>query len=76
MWAVRALFAVMQDARVWRGSSCAHLAGRVVWTRSLRRQRRVHSQIVDLSEGGGSEGGRRRAVHDPIVLTIVDTTTT
>eukprot|EP00967_Tisochrysis_lutea_P048009 scaffold58603_cov41-Tisochrysis_lutea.AAC.1 len=30
------------------------------------------SQIVDLSEGGDSEGGKRRALRDPIVLTIVD----
>ena len=40
--------------------------------RSLRQQRRVHQQIVDLGEGSGSEGGGRRALHDPISLLIVD----
>ena len=42
-----------------------------VLARSLRRRRRVHESFVHRGEGRGSEGGRRRALHDPIVLTIV-----
>ena len=37
----------------------------------LRRHRRVHERFVHRGEGGGGEGGRRRALHGPIVLPIV-----
>lgn len=43
---------------------CPPGAGRIVLTRSLRRQRRVTQAFVHLGEGSGSEGGRRRALHD------------
>ena len=36
-----------------------------------RDRARCHQQVVDLGEGGGSGGGERRALHDPISLLIV-----
>ena len=45
--------------------------GRVVLARSLRRQGLVHEYVVQRGKGSGSAGGRRRALHDPIGLTIV-----
>ena len=59
-------------ARARPADSCAHLVGRVVLTRSLRRLGGVHECFVHRGEGGGGEGGRRRALHDPIVLPIVE----
>ena len=60
--------AALGDARARPAGSCAHLAGRVILTRSLRRQRRVLHCFVHRGEGRDSEGGRRRALHDPISL--------
>ena len=57
-----------------RAVSRAHLAGRVFRARALRRQRRVHEQVVVLGGIGarrGERGGERGALHIPIVLTIV-----
>ena len=62
---------VLGGVRARDAGSCAHLVGRVVLTRSLRRQGGVHERFIHCGEGGGGESGRRRALHDPIVLTIV-----
>ena len=70
MAASRTLFVVI----LGRGGAvpAAHLAGGVVLARSLRRQWRVHQSFVHRGEGCDSEGGRRRALHDPISLLIVE----
>ena len=68
----RTLFVVMLGRGGWRGGSGAHLAGGVVLARSLRRHRRAHQSFVQRGEGGGSEGGRRRALHDPISYQFTD----
>eukprot|EP00967_Tisochrysis_lutea_P063970 scaffold82699_cov35-Tisochrysis_lutea.AAC.1 len=63
--------AISGDAWTWQGGSCAHLIGRVVLTRSHRRHRRVHEYVVLRGVRRGQQLLRRRALHDPIVLTIV-----
>ena len=72
MRAVRALFAVVQGCG---GVAPMRPPGRdVSSSRSRFGDSGVsidHQQIVDLGEGGGSNGGRRRALHDPIGLLIV-----
>ena len=75
MWAMLALLLlcprVLSCWEVARGVRRAHLGWGIALSRALRVRGVEHSSIVRRGGGGGRRGGERRALHDPIVLTIV-----
>ena len=54
-----------------RAASHAHLGRWGALSRALRVRGVEHGPIVRRGGGGGRRGGERRALHDPIGLTIV-----
>ena len=60
----------------WRGAARGHLGGRELWERAVRL-RDVGHHLVSRRGGVGEErGGERGALHDPIVITIVESRST
>ena len=56
----------------WRGAARGHLGGRGLWERTVRLHGVGHHLVSRRGEVGGERGGERGALHDPIVITIVE----